>query len=176
MRPSAARPTAHQAPLGERLLRELQLQTPRRAAQRRGLLQPPRGRGADRELATALQHRAAAQLSGLRPARAGSGPAPQRIGRALAGCASFGRRAPGQPRRGAQACAPLTFRPGHPTGTGHSPDLNLIEKVFAKLKHLIRKAQPRDVEATWRKVGQLLDLFSPSECANYLLSSGYGSS
>jgi len=48
----------------------------------------------------------------------------------------------------------------------YSPDLNPIEQMFAKLKHLIRKAQPRDVEATWRKVGQLLDLFSPAECAN----------
>ena len=33
----------------------------------------------------------------------------------------------------------------------YSPDLNPIEQVFAKLKHLVRKAQPRDVEATWRK-------------------------
>ena len=57
----------------------------------------------------------------------------------------------------------------------YSPDLNPIEQVFAKLKHLMRKAQPRDVEATWRKVGQLLDLFSPKECANYLANSGYGS-
>jgi transposase len=57
----------------------------------------------------------------------------------------------------------------------YSPDLNPIEQVFAKLKHLMRKAQPRDVEATWRKVGQLLDLFSPTECANYLVNSGYGS-
>ena len=57
----------------------------------------------------------------------------------------------------------------------YSPDLNPIEQVFAKLKHLMRKAQPRDVEATWRKAGQLLDLFSPNECANYLANSGYGS-
>jgi transposase len=57
----------------------------------------------------------------------------------------------------------------------YSPDLNPIEQVFAKLKHLMRKAQPRDVEATWRKVGQLLDLFSPTECAKYLVNSGYGS-
>ena len=57
----------------------------------------------------------------------------------------------------------------------YSPDLNPIEQVFAKLKHLMRKAQPRDVEATWRKVGQLLDLFSPTECENYLANSGYGS-
>jgi len=55
----------------------------------------------------------------------------------------------------------------------YSPDLNPIEQVFAKLKHLIRAAAPRDVEATWRKVGELLDLFSPQECANYLKNSGY---
>jgi transposase len=57
----------------------------------------------------------------------------------------------------------------------YSPDLNPIEQVFAKLKHLMRKAQPRDIEATWRKVGQLLDLFSQSECANYIANAGYGS-
>jgi hypothetical protein len=57
----------------------------------------------------------------------------------------------------------------------YSPDLNPIEQVFAKLKHLVRKAQPRDLEATWRKVGQLLDRFTPAECANYLVNSGYGS-
>ncbi len=55
----------------------------------------------------------------------------------------------------------------------YSPDLNPIEQVFAKLKHLTRAAEPRDVEATWRKVGELLDLFSPEECANYLKNSGY---
>ena len=57
----------------------------------------------------------------------------------------------------------------------YSPDLNPIEQVFAKLKHLMRKVQPRDVEATWRRAGQLLDLFGPAECANYLVNSGYGS-
>ena len=50
----------------------------------------------------------------------------------------------------------------------YSPDLNPIEQVFAKLKHLLRDAQPRELEATWRKVGELLDFFSPHECANYL--------
>ena len=55
----------------------------------------------------------------------------------------------------------------------YSPDLNPIEQVFAKLKHLMRAAAPRDVEATWRKVGELLDLFSSQECANYLKNSGY---
>jgi len=55
----------------------------------------------------------------------------------------------------------------------YSPDLNPIEQVFAKLKHLLRHAQPREIEASWRKVGELLDLFSPDECANYLRNSGY---
>lgn len=57
----------------------------------------------------------------------------------------------------------------------YSPDLNPIEQVFAKLKHLMRKAQPRTVNATWRQVGQLLNCFSTDECANYLTNAGYGS-
>jgi transposase len=55
----------------------------------------------------------------------------------------------------------------------YSPDLNPIEQLFAKLKHLIRKAEPRTVETTWRKLGDLLDLFSPAECAAYLKNAGY---
>jgi transposase len=55
----------------------------------------------------------------------------------------------------------------------YSPDLNPIEQVFAKLKHLLRNAEPRDVEATWRMLGKLLNLFSPDECANYFRNSGY---
>ena len=43
----------------------------------------------------------------------------------------------------------------------YSPDLNPIEQVFAKLKHLLRKAKSRTVEATWRRIGCLLDRFSP---------------
>jgi transposase len=56
----------------------------------------------------------------------------------------------------------------------YSPDLNPIEQLFAKLKHLMRAAQPRTVEATWRKVAALLRLVSTAECANYLTNSGYG--
>lgn len=55
----------------------------------------------------------------------------------------------------------------------YSPDLNPIEQLFAKLKHLMRKAEERGHEATWRKVGDLLDLVSPTECSNYLRNSGY---
>ena len=57
----------------------------------------------------------------------------------------------------------------------YSPDLNPIEQVFAKLKALLRKAAERTVEATWRRIGQLLDRFTPTECANYLVNSGYAS-
>ena len=57
----------------------------------------------------------------------------------------------------------------------YSPDLNPIEMFFAKLKHMLRKAEPRTVETTWRKVGSLLDAFSPTECANYLRHAGYAS-
>jgi transposase len=57
----------------------------------------------------------------------------------------------------------------------YSPDLNPIEQVFAKLKHLLRKAAERSVEATWKRIGALLSEFSPKECANYLVNSGYAS-
>jgi transposase len=57
----------------------------------------------------------------------------------------------------------------------YSPDLNPIEQAFAKLKTLLRKAQERTVEATWKRIGELLSAFKPSECANYLRNSGYAS-
>lgn len=57
----------------------------------------------------------------------------------------------------------------------YSPDLNPIEQVFAKLKLLLRKAAERSVENTWKRIGSLLDAFSPQECANYLRNSGYAS-
>ena len=57
----------------------------------------------------------------------------------------------------------------------YSPDLNPIEQVFAKLKTLLRKADERTIEATWRRIGSLLECFTPAECANYLKNSGYAS-
>jgi transposase len=57
----------------------------------------------------------------------------------------------------------------------YSPDLNPIEQVFAKLKTLLRKAEERTVNDTWMRIGQLLDAFSPAECANYLRNAGYAS-
>jgi transposase len=57
----------------------------------------------------------------------------------------------------------------------YSPDLNPIEQVFAKLKLMLRKAGERTTEAVWRRIGSLLDAFTPPECANYLRNSGYAS-
>jgi transposase len=57
----------------------------------------------------------------------------------------------------------------------YSPDLNPIEQAFAKLKTLLRKAAERTVEATWRRIGALLQSFSPAECANYFANAGYAS-
>jgi transposase len=57
----------------------------------------------------------------------------------------------------------------------YSPDLNPIEQVFAKLKHLLRKAAARTVEAVWAAIGQALKAFIPKECANYFQNAGYAS-
>jgi transposase len=55
----------------------------------------------------------------------------------------------------------------------YSPDLNPIEQVFAKLKHLLRKAAARTVETVCAAIGELLGTFTPQECANYFENAGY---
>jgi transposase len=55
----------------------------------------------------------------------------------------------------------------------YSPDLNPIEQAFAKLKHLLRKANARTVEAVCSAIGDVLRAFTPEECANYFRNSGY---
>lgn len=67
-----------------------------------------------------------------------------------------------------QAGAKLLFLPKY------SPDLNPIEQVFAKLKHLLRRAQARSYDGLSTAIAELLDAYIPSECANYLQNSGYG--
>ncbi len=57
----------------------------------------------------------------------------------------------------------------------YSPDLNPIEQVFAKIKTLLRKRDPRTVEATWRSIGTVLDCFTAQECQRYLDHAGYRS-
>jgi transposase len=55
----------------------------------------------------------------------------------------------------------------------YSPDLNPIEQVFAKFKHLLRKAAARSFDALTAAIGTLLESFTPQECANYFANSGY---
>jgi len=57
----------------------------------------------------------------------------------------------------------------------YSPDLNPIEQVFAKLKTLLRKAEERSVEATWQRIGTILQCFTSNECAAYIANAGYAS-
>lgn len=71
-------------------------------------------------------------------------------------------------RRAIEAAgATLVFLPPY------SPDLNPIEQLFAKLKALLRKAAERSVPALWDRIGQLLNAFTPTECANYFRHAGY---
>ena len=55
----------------------------------------------------------------------------------------------------------------------YSPDLNPIEKFFAKLKHWLRKAAKRSVGAVYDAIGQILNRVTPVECTNYFANSGY---
>ncbi len=61
-------------------------------------------------------------------------------------------------------------------GSHKSPAVRkAIREAGAKLKILLRKAAERTVEATWKRIGTLLNEFKPQECANYLRNSGYTS-
>ena len=66
------------------------------------------------------------------------------------------------------AGAKLLFQPKY------SPDLNPIEQLFAKLKHSLRKAAARTVDAVGASIVQTLQTVTPQECANYFQNSGYG--
>ncbi|MEF2071667.1 IS630 family transposase, partial [Consotaella sp. CSK11QG-6] len=47
-------------------------------------------------------------------------------------------------------------------------------QLFAKLKHLLRKAGERTYQAVSDAIAQILASISSDECANYLVNSGYG--
>src|SRR3712207_1587998 len=55
----------------------------------------------------------------------------------------------------------------------YSPDFNPIEQLFAKFKSLLRKAAARTQDALWETIGTSLDAFTPAECHNYIVNSGY---
>jgi transposase len=55
----------------------------------------------------------------------------------------------------------------------YSPDLNPIEMAFAKLKAHLRRIGARTIDALWKAVGSICDLYSPDECWNYIKDAGY---
>ena len=55
----------------------------------------------------------------------------------------------------------------------YSPDFNPIEQAFAKLKAQLRKVAARTVDALWAAIAHAIELFTPTECANYFRNSGY---
>ena len=55
---------------------------------------------------------------------------------------------------------------------GPEPD----RQVFAKFKHLLRKAAARSAETIYVTIGKILPAFTPTECANYFRNSGYAES
>lgn len=56
----------------------------------------------------------------------------------------------------------------------YSPDLNPIEMAFAKLKAHLRAKAIRTIDALWKAIGDICNLFSPTECRNYFKAAGYG--
>jgi transposase len=67
----------------------------------------------------------------------------------------------------AEASCTLAYLPPY------SPDLNPIEKLFSKLKTLLRKHSERTLEALWNRLGCLIDTCTPQECQHYLIHCGY---
>jgi len=55
----------------------------------------------------------------------------------------------------------------------YSPDLNPIEKAFAKIKATLRKIGARTREALWQAITLAIDDFSSTECLNLFKSAGY---
>jgi transposase len=56
----------------------------------------------------------------------------------------------------------------------YSPDLNPIAMAFAKLKAHLRAKAVRTIDALWKAIGKICDLFQPQECNNYFAAAGYG--
>lgn len=55
----------------------------------------------------------------------------------------------------------------------YSPDLNPIEMLFAKLKHLLRKAARRSADAICQAIADILDAANPLQCRNFFTHAGY---
>ena len=55
----------------------------------------------------------------------------------------------------------------------YSPDFNPIELAFAKLKAFLRAARPRSFDQVNDLIAIALELFTPTECRNYVRHCGY---
>lgn len=55
----------------------------------------------------------------------------------------------------------------------YSPDLNPIELAYSKLKTLLRKHAARNFEAICEALGDICELYTPTECRNFFKAAGY---
>ena len=55
----------------------------------------------------------------------------------------------------------------------YSPDLNPIEMAFSKLKALLRKKAARSFDTLSEALGEICDLFDPTQCRNFFKAAGY---
>ena len=55
----------------------------------------------------------------------------------------------------------------------YSPDLNPIERLFSKLKHLLRKAAQRTKDTICDAIAEILETVTEQECRNFLIEAGY---
>jgi transposase len=55
----------------------------------------------------------------------------------------------------------------------YSPDLNPIEPAFSKFKAHLRKAAERTIPRLLRRIGRVVNSFSPQECRNFFRHAGY---
>ena len=66
------------------------------------------------------------------------------------------------------AGATLAFLPSY------SPDLNPIEQAFSKIKHWVRIAQERTLEAISDRLANVVAEITDRQCRNYIHHVGYG--
>jgi transposase len=55
----------------------------------------------------------------------------------------------------------------------YSPDFNLIEMAFSKLKAALRKAAARTIPELWDVIAEVIEQFKPEQCRNYFAAAGY---
>ena len=48
-----------------------------------------------------------------------------------------------------------------------------IEEMLGKLKAHLRRIKARTIDALWRAVGEICDLYDETECWNYFKAAGY---